>query len=369
MSDNRSPLNHDLWKELESTPEVQDWLTSAQAKPTTRHNYLTYLTDFVESSGLKPTAMLDLKKKAMMKGEPRSEVEKQIVQWLGSLRTKGLSPNTLNSAQTAVRSFFQWHGYELSRRLMRTDTTLTKYLRVPEQAEVEAMISYAHGQMAKTMMTVMSETCCRPRVFVNICWNWLEEGWETKDVAYIHLPKEYRPSTAGARKFEPAPFIGKRSIEALKLWRKYLEKSKKPCGPEDRIFPYTLDWPQIIFRRTFKRAVEAGIIKPSRPDEQTFTPKSFRKYVFNCIDACRGISEEYRRLLKGRDLSTEKYYTRENIENLRRIYRDDILPKLHPQEAATVEAKRQEAEIQKLQDRLAKLEAIYSEKLKIKERT
>jgi predicted alternative tryptophan synthase beta-subunit len=33
-------------------------------------------------------------------------------------------------------------------------------------------------------------------------------------------------------------------------------------------------------------------------------------------------------MLKGRDLQTERYYSKENIEELRKVYRDKIQPRL-----------------------------------------
>ncbi len=102
----------------------------------------------------------------------------------------------------------------------------------------------------------------------------------------------------------------------------------------DRILPYTQDAAQIAVNRDFNHLVQLGLIRPTRKDqenkplEQPISPKSWRKYQFNIIDSLTDISPEWRLMLKGRDLRTERYYSKENVEALRTIYRDKIYPSL-----------------------------------------
>ena len=93
----------------------------------------------------------------------------------------------------------------------------------------------------------------------------------------------------------------------------------------DRILSFTYDAVRVTVHRDYERLIELSLIRPSRRDEkgelteQPITPKSWRKYGFNMIDACVDVSPEWRKMLKGRDLSTERYYSRENVEALRKI--------------------------------------------------
>jgi hypothetical protein len=102
----------------------------------------------------------------------------------------------------------------------------------------------------------------------------------------------------------------------------------------DRILSFTYDAVRVTVHRDYERLIELSLIRPSRRDEkgelteQPITPKSWRKYGFNMIDACVDVSPEWRKMLKGRDLSTERYYSRENVEALREIYRTKIYPQL-----------------------------------------
>jgi len=104
---------------------------------------------------------------------------------------------------------------------------------------------------------------------------------------------------------------------------------------EDRVFPYTHTWFKQSVHRIFERCVREKAVRASRPEEQTLSLKSFRKYVFNAIDACRDISPEWRSMLKGRDLGVEKYYSKENIENLREVYRAKVYPRIWKHEEPT----------------------------------
>jgi hypothetical protein len=74
------------------------------------------------------------------------------------------------------------------------------------------------------------------------------------------------------------------------------------------------------------RASRVHALRLRTGNEEGISPKSFRKFVFNIIDSLEGISPEWRAMLKGRDLGVEKYYSKENIEALRKIYRDKIYP-------------------------------------------
>jgi len=101
----------------------------------------------------------------------------------------------------------------------------------------------------------------------------------------------------------------------------------RPPTPNARIF---LSLTRRIMSKTVeiacRRATESGEFPPRAENEEDITPKSFRKSIFNIIDSLEGISPEWRSMLKGRDLGIEKYYSKENIEALRKIYRERIYP-------------------------------------------
>ncbi len=108
-------------------------------------------------------------------------------------------------------------------------------------------------------------------------------------------------------------------------------------------------------------------IQASRRDEncevieQPSVQNSWRKYHFNIIDGLTEISPEWRRMLKGHDLETERYYSKENVEALREIYR-----KLWSDTAAPAE---NEGHIRNLEERVAQyeqaMEAILNGKISV----
>ena len=314
----------------EQYPEVAKWISAVTTKGSTREIYLRGMGGFIAFSGLRPAEMLKVKKEGLKQGEVRTVVEDKLVEWI-RFREKKYSRKTIKAEASAVTSFLTFNGLQLPKRIAKVAGRESLELREPEQAEVEALISYAHDLEKKTLITLMAESPCRPRVFAALRWGWLEEGWESKDIANIRLPKEFRPTESGPRKFEPIAFIGKCSIDLLKR----LRDQRGAVKAEDRVFPYTHTWFKQSIRRIFQRCIEEKAVRASRPEEQTLSLKSFRKYVFNAIDACRDISPEWRSMLKGRDLGVEKYYSKENIEELREVYRSRVYPQIWKREEPT----------------------------------
>jgi len=349
-------------RKLEQHREVREWLIQSGGREATRRHYLLWLGKFVQFSGFSPDEMLELKSEALRKGKPKSVLESKIIEWIGELQ-EHYSEATVNLAYTAVRSFMSYNGYELPRKLVRIGLTLEKSLRVPEQHEVETMIGYATDIQQKALLTVMSETPCRPRIFSEIKWGWLESEWEKKDVVHIRLPKEFRPTTRGSKKFEPLAFICRKSVDMLKKLREFQRSQGISVTEEDKIFPLTPSWVRTTVHRIYTRAVRDKAIRPSRPDEQPLSAKSFRKYVFNAIDACRDIGPEWRSMLKGRDLNVERYYSAESIEKLREIYRFKVYPEIWREPSVTMDQARKRA----IMD-FARLQGVPEEKLREIER-
>jgi len=311
-------------------PEVKEWIDAVTTKEATKELYFWEMQDFIDFSGLTPADILRVKKEGSKQGEFRTLVEKKLLEWIRA-REKKYSQSTIKIGVAAVQSFLAYNGFQLPKKFAQIGGKEPSILREPELSEVEAMIGYAHDLEQKALITLAAECPCRPRVFTALRWGWLEEGWENKDVAHIILPKEFRPTKSGPKKFEPIAFIGKRSIELLKR----LKEQRGSVKAEDRVFPYSKLWSKVAVERIFQRCIREKAIRPSRSDEQTLSLKSFRKYVFNAIDACRDISPEWRSMLKGRDLGVEKYYSKENIENLREVYRAKVYPRIWKHEEPT----------------------------------
>jgi hypothetical protein len=316
-------------------PDVQDWLISASEHDQTRGEYLEHLARFLAWAGWTPGQLWDLKREAMKRGEPLSEVEKRLRRYHEALRRMGYAGKTRAKLVAAVYSFIGSKGYPIPRKLIRLDMADKLMMRVPEREEIETFLHYARTPEKKLYYTMTTDCPCRPRVFPALRWSWLEEKWMNLPVIHIPLPKEFRPQTQGGpRKFEPPCFLGPRSVSLLKQVHEAKVLAGKPPKDTDHILPYTQDAWQITVARDFNYLTRQGLIRPSRTDEQgelieqPITPKSWRKYQFNIIDAIPDISPEWRKMLKGRDLQTERYYSKENIEALRKIYREKIYPQL-----------------------------------------
>lgn len=330
--------------------DVQDWLISCSEREGTRGEYLEHLGRFLNWCGWTPAKVWEIKREALRQGEPLSLVETQIRRYHEALRQMGYAGKSRAKLVAAVYSFIGSKGYPIPRKLIRLDMADKFTMRVPEREEIELFLQYAGTIDMRLLYTLMTETPCRPRVFPALRWNWLEPEWQEKEVINVSLPKEFRPSNqTGPRKFEPICFLGPRSIELMKQVRAARIRGGDTPHETDRILKFTVDAVHIAVRRDFENLVHLGLVRASRIDEkggkteQGISPKSWRKYQFNIIDSLVDISPEWRKMLKGRDLQTERYYSKENIEELRKIYKEKINPRLWTDNTNTISAEEAES--------------------------
>ena len=347
--------------QLARDSDVADWLISVSEIEKTREDYLDCLARFLNWTGWTPMQIFSIKRDAMKQGEPTSQVETQIRRYHEGLRKMGYAGKTRAKMIAAICSFIASKGYTVPKKLVRLDASGMLQMRVPMREEVELFIQYAPNLEGKLCYTLMTESPCRPRVFPALRWNWLEPEWWVRDVVHVNLPRQFRPGPQGGpRKFEPVCFIGPKGLTLLKQLRDAKIKAGGPPLETDRILTRTYEAMLIATRRDFNALVTLGLIRPSQKDEkgnlteQPITPKSWRKYQFNIIDALTDISPEWRKMLKGRDLQTERYYSRENVEALREIYRTKIYPQLWSDTSSLHESEK----VKGLQERIEKLELV-----------
>jgi hypothetical protein len=183
----------DYLAELSKDPDVVDWLISCSDKPSTREDYLDSLGRFLNWTSWTPGDIFRIKKEAMKEGEPLSLVEKQIRRYDEALKRMGYAGLTRAQAIAALYSFIGSKGYTVKRKLVRFDMSTKTEMRVPTREEVDLFVQYAKGMEKKLLYTLLAESPCRPRVFFEIRWNWLEQEWWTLDVVHVSLPKQFRP--------------------------------------------------------------------------------------------------------------------------------------------------------------------------------
>jgi hypothetical protein len=203
-------------EQVAADPSVQDWLISASEIENVRCAYLEHLARFLHWAGWTPSQLFMIKRAALKKGEPRSEVEAQIKRYHETLRLTGKAGKTRAKLVAAVCSYISSGGYTIPRKLVRLDMANKFEMRVPEREEIEHFVDYASTPQKKLLYILMTESPCRPRVFPALCWNWLEPDWRERDVVHVVLPRQYRPGSQGPRKLEPICFIGSKSVARLK---------------------------------------------------------------------------------------------------------------------------------------------------------
>jgi len=315
--------------ELGRDPLVVEWFVSLGENEGSRKVYLWWFAVFCLFTGWTPQEIIDLKRRALLQAEPKSEVENALKRFYSALCSAGYAKRTCALGLTACYSFLKAHGFPVPRKLIHMSYGTPKEIRLLEREEIENIISQAGSLERAVLFTVMAECPARPRVFPEMQWGWLEEDWYERDVAHISLPTRFRPHRGGGSiKFEPICYVGPRGTIMLKNLRDELLRQGQPPTPNARIFPSypTVNSIEYAVKNACVRATKLRILRESKENEEEITPKSFRKFIFDVIDSLEGISPEWRAMLKGRDLGVEKYYSKENIEALGKIYREKIYP-------------------------------------------
>jgi len=308
---------------------VVEWFISVGQNEGSRKVYVWWLAVFCLFTGWMPQEIIELKRKALQRGEPKSEVESALRRFYSALCGAGYAKKTSSLAVAACYSFLNAQGFPVPRKLIRMGYGVRKEIRRLESGEVESIISQAGSFERKVLFTVMAECPARTRVFPEMQWGWLEEDWYKRDIAHISLPTRFRPHRRGGSiKFEPICYVGPRGTIMLKNLRDELLRQGQPPTPNARIFPSypTVNSIEYAVKNACVRATKLRILRESKENEEGITPKSLRKFIFNVIDSLEEISPEWRAMLKGRDLGVEKYYSKENIEALGKIYREKIYP-------------------------------------------
>jgi hypothetical protein len=161
-------VSHGFLAGLAKDPLVVDWLIGVSEKPGTRQDYLNWLGRFLKWTGWGPGRVFDLKREALMRGEPLCEVETQIRRFNEALRRMGYAGLTRAQGISAIYSYVSSGGYTIKRKLVRFDLGTKMEMRVPTQQEVESFIQYASTIEKKLMYTMQVEAPCRPRVFTAV---------------------------------------------------------------------------------------------------------------------------------------------------------------------------------------------------------
>ncbi len=306
-----------------------EWFVSLGENEGSRKLYVWWFAAFCLFTGWMPQEIIDLKHRALLRAEPKREVESALRRFYAALCSAGYAKGTCAVGLTACYSFLKAHGSPVPRKLIHMSYDAPKEVRLLEREEIENIIPQAGNLEKAVLFTVMAECPARPRVFPEMQWGWLEEDWYKRDIAHILLPARFRPRRGGGSiKFEPICYVGPRGTIMLKKLRDDLTSQGRPPTPNAKIFP-SLPYHQAInfaLQTACARATRILVLRETKENEEKITPKSFRKRIFSIIDSLEGITPEWRAMLEGKDLSVEKYYSKENIEALRKIYREKIYP-------------------------------------------
>jgi len=348
-------------------PLVSRWIRSYQ-KAKTRDDYARGLQILLVKTGLRPQQLLDLDAK-----EARQQVMDIVRDYLDEEKYAGA-----RQLQTVAKSFFEFHDKSLTFKRSEKIKKIRKKVAIeviPRKDQVYAMANHVKKQSspdrARTRALILS--LFQSGVRVGCLCNWTiglvrsQLYPAIKVPVYLKISNQLDTKLSGYGLDHYYTFLQQEAAEALRDYIDLREQKEGSLKDGDLVFvparkrsknkhtePDRILW-------TVKAAARAIGIDPKTTWTHALR-KSFRK-VLNASD----VDEDTKEALMGHSLpgSRGNYFDYHDVDEAAQKYmRCDFAPGGESERRL----REQEAEIKQMQERLASLEKITTEKLKIKER-
>lgn len=372
-----------LPKSFAEDPAVQRWLRK-YGSISTRKNFAFYVLKYFD--WLKETKRVTLSPSELLKvnlenvyGSGPTEVVKkrEHTDWLQEYISLngplgGYSNSYRRTAATAIRSFY-----------IRNDSPLFGDFEVPfntYEQKLTRQISVADARRYISILPLRSKVICtcllqcgmRITEFLHLQWKAVQRSIETEEVPAKILLRNDR----GREYFT---FLGNDGLAAIKLYLSYRRSLvRKNIQPDEYVFindvgckSYRTDRPLLkdYVERQIVRAVTAKGLTEKKTGQQwrcEFHPHALR-HLFKTECAHAGINPMISEYWMGHDKGVEYVYNHQHelhpedfVEAYRKV--EPYLSISTPEDWTE-----QQERMQAMEERLLKLESIYSEKLKIKE--
>ena len=346
---------------------VNKWLKAIRRRGdsySTKHSYLKCLELFVRRSKVGPDELV-----AMSGGKAAAVIQEFCDRYAENkqLRTAHIYLNYL-------RSFLKHNG--------RRDVELEEYSwrrsrrpeRIPTRDELYKMAEISDLRDRAVLLcdfhSGLRNATLRALTFGDLK-DQLEAGKEIICVRVTAQLKERVPA-ACKENVEHLTFFGRKATEALRLYLEERERRRGPIGQDEPLFisasnvPHSKARSQPItedaLQRLIKRAARKAGIKEWRQMRFHSLRKTFRSVLDAGFKSGGQLAEDDKEFLMGHALPSQRApYHDANMNTLLERY-----GKLDwGGEPLTLE---REEEVRSLRERVTRLEAVYSEKMKIKER-
>jgi integrase len=348
-------------------PLVSDWIRSYQ-KSKTREDYARALQVVLRKTGLMPKQLLKLELP-----EARKRIMDIVRDYLDQERYA-----VARQIQTATKSFFEIHDKQLVFKKAERIKKIRKKIAIeliPSKEQVYSMANYIRKKNSPDRIRTRAIFLClfQSGVRVGCLCKWTigmvrSQLYPTvKAPVYLKITNQLDTKLSGYGLDYYYTFLQHEATEALREYLDLREKAEGPLKDSDLIFGPARRFaknkhtqPDRILM-IVKAAARAIGLDPKSVWTHTLR-KSFRKV----LNATPDLDEDTKEALMGHSLpgSRGNYFDVHDIDEIASKYvKADFGPVSGDSRVRILEG-----ELGTMRDRLEKLESIYSEKLKIKEK-
>jgi len=355
---------------------VQAWIDnvaySHSRSENTEREYKHNLNRFCEFISKTPEQILQ-EYEGMTDREFRRKYARYVRALISHLMNQGYSPSTVVNSATTVKSFFKYNDLPLGhipigkRRVIFHNRDITKN-------EIEEILK-ASRPRDRAFFCVMAQSGLRPLTLCSLKLKHIESEFsEGKIPCKIEVPEEIAKGEFGSY----FTFMGEESVKHLKA---YFVSKRPGIGPEDYLFTSHGSAKQLstksisgIFVRILENLKESG--KIDFEQKKHGKPRNVRLYnmrkFFRMQAGHAGI--EYVNFWMGHKTdykaphipaSDVHYFSREDVEAQRKLYKEKAMPYLRLETATPSETEktisRYEQQIEELTKNLDKAQARIEE--------
>jgi integrase len=349
-------------------PLVSSWIRSYQ-KVKTREDYARALDLVLKRTNLTPKQLLDLELT-----EARKKIMDVVRDYLDEERYA-----TARQIQTATKSFFEIHDKQLVFKKAERIKKIRKKVAIeliPSKEQVYGMANYIKKQQSPDRVRTRAIILClfQSGVRVGCLCKWtlgLVRGQlypAVKTSIYLKITNQMDTKLSGYGLDYYYTFLQHEATQALRDYMDMREKQEGPLKNNDLIFGPARRFaknkhtePDRILMMVKAAARAIGL------DPKSVWTRTLRKSFRKVLNATPDLDEDTKEALMGHSLpgSRGNYFDVHDIDEIASKYvKADFGPVSGDSRVRILEG-----ELGTMRDRIAKLEAIYSERLKIKSRS
>jgi len=350
---------------LMKDPLVSRWIRSYQS-PKTREDYARALDIVLKRTGLGPRGLLDLEL-----GEARQRVMDIVRDYLQEKKYA-----IARQMQTAVKSFFEFHDKQLAFKRAERIKKIRKKIAIeviPSKEQVYAMANYIKKLDSPDRIRTRAIILClyQSGVRVGCLCKWTAgmvrgQLYPTIRVpVYLKITNQMDTKLSGYGLDYYYTFLQREAAEALRDYIDWREKNIGETKDRDLLFGPARKFaknkhtePDRILALVKAAARSIGL------DPKSVWTHTLRKSFRKVLNATPDLDEDTKEALMGHSLpgSRGNYFDLHDLDEIAGKY---LKANFGP-ETGNGRLRVVEGELGTLRERLAKLEAVYSEKLKIK---